>query len=392
VTERPIYMDAHATTPVDPRVLDAMLPMFREEFGNASSRNHAYGREAEAAVEDARADVAALIGASPKEIVWTSGATESDNLAIQGAARAGRASGDHLVTCVTEHPAVLDPLRQLEKEGWRVTRLAVDARGCLDPDDLRAALEPATVLVSIMIANNEVGTIHPVRELAALVHAHSSALFHTDAVQAVGLLPVDVEVDGIDLLSLSAHKIHGPKGVGALYVRRRRPTVRLAPLVFGGGQERGLRSGTLNVPGIVGLGAAARLAAGERDADAARLGTLRDRLRRRLTEGLDGVDLNGDAERRLPNNLNVSFAGVEAEELLQEVPEVAVSTGAACASAKPDPSHVIAALGLGVARAQSSIRFGLTRFNTEAEVERVAEAFVAAVRKLRRVHGVRSTP
>lgn len=388
MTDRPIYMDAHATTPVDPRVLEAMLPCFREEFGNASSRNHAYGWEAEAAVEHARAEVAGLIGASPKEIVWTSGATESDNLAIQGAARARKDAGDHLVTCVTEHPAVLDPMRQLEKEGWRITRLGVDADGHLDPDELRRALAPRTVLVSIMAANNEVGTLHPVRELAGIVHAHSNALFHTDAVQAVGRVPIDVEADGIDLLSLSAHKFYGPKGVGALYVRRRRPTVRLTPLIYGGGQERGLRSGTLNVPGIMGLGAAARLAGEEREADIARLGALRDRLLEKLRAGLDGVDVNGDLVHRLPNNLNVSFAGVEAEDLLQEVPGVAVSTGAACASAKPDPSHVIAALGIGVARAQSSIRFGLTRFNSREEVDRVAADFVAAVRKLRRLDGI----
>jgi cysteine desulfurase len=387
--DRPIYMDAHATTPVDPRVLDAMLPFLRGEFGNASSRNHAYGWEAEAAVEQAREEVAALIGASAREIVWTSGATESDNLALFGVLRARRDQGDHVVTCVTEHPAVLDPLRSLEREGWRVTRLPVDTRGHLDPDELRAALEPATVLVSSMAANNEVGTIHPVREFAAIVHGHSSALFHTDAVQAVGRIPVDVEADGIDLLSLSAHKLYGPKGVGALWVRRRRPTVRLAPMILGGGQERGARSGTLNVPGIAGLGAAARLAAEEREADAARLGTLRDSLLERLRAELDGVELNGDAEHRLANNLNVSFAGVEAEELLQEVPGVAVSTGAACSSAKPDPSHVIEALGLGAARAQSSIRFGLTRFNTREEVDTVATAFVEAVRKLRRLDGIR---
>ncbi|MBZ0269430.1 cysteine desulfurase [bacterium] len=388
MSDRPIYMDAHATTPVDPRVLDAMLPYFREEFGNASSRNHAYGWEAEAAVEHARGSVAAAIGASPKEIVWTSGATESDNLAIQGVARARKEQGDHIVTCVTEHPAVLDPLRQLEREGWRVTRLPVNTQGHLDPDELHAALEPATVLVSIMAANNEVGTLHPVREIAAVVHAHSAALFHTDAVQAVGRIPVDVEADGIDLLSLSAHKIYGPKGVGALYVRRRRPTVRLAPMIFGGGQERGMRSGTLNVPGIVGLGAAAELAYAQREEEMERLRELRDQLLAKLRDGLDGVDLNGDEERRLPNNLNVSFAGVEAEDLLQEVPGVAVSTGAACSSAKPDPSHVIEALGLGAARAQSSIRFGLTRFSTRREVDTVADAFVEAVRKLRRLDGI----
>jgi len=389
MSDRIIYMDAHATTPVDPRVLAEMLPTFTEEFGNASSRNHSYGWEAEAAVEHARERVAAAIGASPKEIVWTSGATESDNLAVLGAAHARAERGRHVVTCVTEHPAVLDPVRHLEREGWEVTRLGVDRGGRLDPDELREALRPDTTLVSLMAANNEVGTLHPVRELAHVVHAHSEALFHTDATQAVGRVPLDVEEDGIDLLSLSGHKMYGPKGVGALYVRRRRPTVRLAPRVFGGGQERGLRSGTLNVPGIVGLGAAAELACAEREEEMPRLRELRDRLLQTLRDELDGVDVNGDEEHRLPNNLNVSFAGVEAEDLLQEVPRVAVSTGAACSSAKPDPSHVIEALGVGAARAQSSIRFGLTRFNTREEVDTVAAAFVEAVRRLRRLDGIR---
>ncbi|GJM44862.1 MAG: cysteine desulfurase IscS [Gemmatimonadota bacterium] len=388
--DRPIYMDAHATTPLDPRVLAAMLPFFGEEFGNAASRNHEYGRRAEAAVDRARGQVAAAIGASPKEIVWTSGATESDNLAVLGVARAHRERGQHVVTCVTEHPAVLDPLLQLEREGWEVTRLRVSPDGHLDPEELRLALTAQTTLVSIMAANNEVGTLHPIRELARIVHEHSPALFHTDAVQALGWIPLDVQEDGIDLLSISGHKIYGPKGVGALFVRRRRPTVRLAPQQFGGGHERGLRSGTLNVPGIVGLGVAAELAAQGQADVAPRIGALRDSLLAMLERELDQVLLNGDATRRLPNNLNVSFVGVDAEDLLNEIPGVAVSTGAACSSASLDPSHVITALGLGEARAASSIRFGLTRLQTREEVDRVAAEVVAGVRALRNADGIRS--
>lgn len=380
---KPIYLDAHATTPVDPRVLEAMLPYFREAFGNAASRNHAYGWEAEEAVDRARTRMAAAIGAAAKEIVWTSGATEANNLAILGAAEARREAGDHVVTCVTEHPAVLDPCRELERRGFRVTRLPVGEDGRVSPDDLRAALEDRTVLVTIMTANNEVGTLQPVAELARVTHDHSPALFHTDATQAIGRVPVDVETDGIDLLSASAHKFYGPKGVGALYVRRRRPTVRLEPRVFGGGHERGLRSGTLNVPGIVGMGAAAEIAAAEREAEAARVGALRDRLWERLRTELADVVLNGALEHRLANNLNVSFPGVEAEDLLREMPEVACSTGAACSSASLEPSHVITAMGLSEVRAQSSLRFGLTRFTTAEEIERAGEIVVGAVQRLR---------
>jgi cysteine desulfurase len=381
--KRPVYLDAHATTPVDPRVLAAMLPCFTEDFGNAASRTHAFGWRAEEAVDRAREQAAALLGASPKEIVWTSGATESNNLALLGAMEAMRDRGDHLITCVTEHPSVLDPARELERRGFRVTRLPVDATGLLDLDALREALDERTLLVSVMTGNNEIGTIQPVAEAAKVVHEESPALFHTDAAQAAGKLPIDVERGGIDLLSLSAHKIHGPKGVGALYVRRRRPSVRLDPVLFGGGHERGLRSGTLNVPGIVGLGAALEIAAKEMRGDGERLRRLRDRLHRSIEAELDGVRLNGHPEHRLPNNLNLSFDGVEAEALLNEIPDLAVSTGAACSSASPEPSHVIQALGFPDSRAQSSIRFGLHRFTTQDDVDFAAAEMVRAVRKLR---------
>jgi cysteine desulfurase len=382
-TPRPVYLDAHATTPCDPRVVERMLPYFQEDFGNAASRNHSWGWAAEAAVDRARAQAAAVIDASPKEIIWTSGATESDNLAVIGAAEANRERGDHVVTCVTEHPAVLDAVKELERRGFRVTRLPVDETGLVDLDELRDALDDRTILVSIMTANNEIGTIQPVREISEIVRATSSALFHTDAVQAIGKIPIDVEAMGIDLLSMSGHKIHGPKGVGALYVRRRRPTVRLQPLIHGGGHERGLRSGTLNVPGIVGMGEALAIADREMDDNAERMERLRDDLWRRLQDALDGVHLNGHPEKRLPNNLNVSFEGVEADALLKEMPDVAVSTGAACASASLEPSHVISALGFPPERGQSSIRYGLSRFTTEKEIELAAEQAIAGVRKLR---------
>jgi cysteine desulfurase len=380
----PVYFDCHATTPVDPRVVDKMLPYFREEFGNAASRNHVFGWNAESAVDRAREQTAALIAASPKEIIWTSGATESDNLALVGVAHAYRDRGDHIVTCVTEHRAVLDAARHLERHGFRVTYLEVDETGLVDLDELRRVLGERTILVSIMIANNEVGTIQPTAEISEIVHAHSSALFHTDAAQAVGKIPVDVEAMGIDLLSISGHKIYGPKGIGALYVRRRRPTVRLAPRLHGGGHERGMRSGTLNVPGIVGMGEALEIAAHEMDRDASHTERLRDRLHAKLAEDLDEIWLNGHPQRRLPNNLNLSFRYVEAEDLLKEMPDVAVSTGAACSSASLDPSHVIAALGVGEDRAQSSIRFGLGRFHTEEEVDFAAGETIRAVRALRK--------
>jgi cysteine desulfurase len=377
-----IYLDNHATTPVDPRVLEAMLPWLGEKFGNASSRQHSFGWEAEQAVEKARGQVAALIGAAASEIVFTSGATESDNLAIKGVAEARAEPGGHLVTMATEHKAVLDPARRLESRGWRVTRLRPRGDGLLDLDELAAVIADDTALVSVMYANNETGVVQPMREIGALCRERGVAL-HSDAVQAVGKIPVDVERDGIGVLSLSAHKMYGPKGVGALYVRRRGRRVELAPQLDGGGQERGLRAGTLNVPGIVGLGAACELCRLEMEAESARLGALRDKLAAALETGLDGVQVNGSRARRLPHNLNMSFAGVDGEALLMSVPEVALSGGSACASASPEPSHVLRAMGVPDALARAAIRFSLGRFNTEEEIEYAAGRVIAAVRRLR---------
>ncbi len=382
----PIYMDAHATTPVDPRVLDAMLPYFTELFGNAASRDHVFGWEAAEACEAARERVAAVIGAESKEIVWTSGATEADNLALQGAAEFAPDGRDGLVISTIEHKAVLDTAQVLSGRGARVSFVHVDSEGIVDLDHLAKLVDDRTFLVSIMTANNEIGTLQPIKDIVRVVREHSPALVHTDAVQAIGRIPVDARVMDVDLLSMSAHKIYGPKGIGALFVRRRRPTVRLAPILHGGGHERGMRSGTLNVPGIVGMAEAFRIAARELDSDAARASLQRDRLHARLREELDGVELNGHATRRLPNNLNVSFSRVEAEELLRAMPDVAVSTGAACSSASLEPSHVIGALGLGQERAQTSVRFGLTRFNDDEEVEFVAGRVIDAVRSLRSPH------
>ena len=384
--EPPIYLDAHATTPCDPRVVEAMLPTLTRTFGNASSRAHAYGWQAEALVEAAREQVAGLVGAHPAEIVFTSGATESDNLAIKGIARALAAKGRHIVTCATEHRAVLDSCRALEAEGFRVTVLPVEADGRLCPAELDAALEEGTILVSVMLANNEIGVRHPVREIGRLCK-EKGIYFHCDAVQALAWEAVDVEALGIDLLSISAHKMHGPKGVGALYVRRRNPRVHLRPLLDGGGHERGLRSGTLNVTGIVGLGKAAEIVLEEREKDAARVGTLRDRLLAGLRAGLAGVELNGSARHRLPNNLNVSLAGADSAAMLGELRELALSSGAACASAVAEPSHVLAALGVGDERTRSALRFGLHRFTTEAEIERAIAAVVGAVGRLQAACG-----
>ena len=381
---RPIYMDYHATTPVDPRVLDAMLPFFKENFGNAASRNHPFGWHAEAAVEASREQLAKLFGARAKEIVFTAGATESNNLALKGVLEFYREKGNHIVTCATEHRSVIDTSRSLERKGLaRMTVLPVDRYGRVDPDAVDRAITADTVLVSIMVANNEVGTIHPIAEIGKITRRRG-VLFHTDATQAVGKVSVDVEQMGIDLLSLSAHKICGPKGVGALYVRSKDPRVRLAPLIEGGGQERGLRSGTLNVPGIVGFGRACEVA-GEVMADEAhRLTALRDRLEQMLTSELDRVTLNGHPRERLPGNLNLSFAFVEAESLLMALNrEVALSTGSACSSATLEPSYVLKALGQGDEIAHSSIRFGLGRFTTESEIDTVAERVIAEVRRLR---------
>jgi cysteine desulfurase len=379
----PIYMDNHATTPLDPRVLDAMLPYFTQDFGNAASRTHAFGWRAEAAVEDARDTIARLIGAeSGKEIVFTSGATESDNLAIKGVAEYYASKGKHIVTTVIEHKAVLDSCKRLEKEGYEVTYLPVGPSGIVDPNDVAKALTDKTILVSVMLANNEVGTIQPIEEIGKLTRP-KGVIFHVDAVQGIGKTPFDVRKMNVDLASLSAHKIYGPKGVGALYVRRSRPRVRLGAQMDGGGHERGNRSGTLNVPGIVGFAKACEILEREGVEESARLRRLRDRLYARITKELDQVIVNGDIERRLPGNLNISFAFVEGEGLMMAIKDVAVSSGSACTSASLEPSYVLRSMGLDEADAHSSIRFGLGRFNTEEEVDYVADLVVAKVKKLR---------
>ncbi len=380
--DRLVYMDNQATTRVDPRVVEAMLPYFTEAYGNAASRNHAFGWAAEKGVETARATLAAGIGASPRELVLTSGSTESNNMAILGVARMYREKGRHLVTCATEHKAVIDPMLALQAQGWEVTTLGVDADGCLDLDELRAALRDDTVLVSVMHGNNEVGTLHPVGEIGAICRERG-VLFHTDATQTVGKEAVDVEAQNIDLLSFSSHKMYGPKGVGALYVRRRAPRVRLEPVVFGGGHERGFRSGTLNVPGIVGFAKALELCLEDREGEQARVRAMRDRLQDRLMGELDYVHLNGHREQRLACNLNLSFEFVEGESMLMGLDGVAVSSGSACTSASLEPSHVLRAMGRVDDLAHSSIRFSLGRFNTPDEVEEVAERTLAAVRRLR---------
>jgi cysteine desulfurase len=379
MTPKPlIYLDHHATTPCDPRVLEAMLPTFREGFGNAASRQHAFGWEAEARVERAREQVAALIGADPVEIVFTSGATESDNLALKGVARASASRGRHIVTTAIEHKAVLDSAAWLEHEGFEVTFVPVTADGLVDVARVAGALRSDTVLVSVMMANNEIGTVQPVGEIGALCKERG-VVFHSDAVQALPYLECNVQALGIDLLSISAHKMYGPKGVGALYVRRRGPRVRLEPIIHGGGHERGIRSGTLNVPGIVGLGVACELVGRERDADAKRIGALRDRLREGLLERVDFAIVNGSMEHRLPNNLNLSFPGVNGDGLLAAIKGVAVSSGSACTSASLEPSYVLRALGESEDVAHTSIRFGLGRWTTAAEIETAIEATARAV-------------
>ena len=379
-----IYMDHHSTTPVDPRVLEAMLPYFTEEFGNAASRSHAFGWRAEEAVEKARESVAGLLHASPKEIVFTSGATESDNLAIFGATEFLAESGRHLITGATEHPAVLDCCRRLEKLGYEVTYLPVDAAGRVSPENLRRAIRPDTILISLMAANNEVGTLHPVEEIGKIAKERA-VLFHCDASQAVGKVPLNVEAMGIDLLSFTAHKLYGPKGVGALYVRRKNPRVRLAPMIHGGGHEREMRSGTLNVPGIVGFGKACEIAGKVLPEESLRLAGLRDRLHRGISTELEEVSLNGHLEFRLPHNLNLSFAYVEGESLMMAMDDVAVSSGSACTSATQQPSHVLKAMGVSDTLAHTSLRFGLGRFNTEEEVDTVVGRVVESVRKLREI-------
>jgi cysteine desulfurase len=378
----PIYFDNHATTPVDPRVLEAMMPYFTNKFGNAASRNHSFGWAGEEAVENARAQVAGLIGATPKEIIFTSGATESDNLMIKGVAEMYREKGNHIITQAIEHKAVLDTCKRLEKDGFEVTYLPVQRDGRVDPEDVRKAITPKTILITVMYANNEIGVINPIAEIGKIAKERG-IFFAVDGVQAVGKIPVDVQKDNIDLLAVSAHKIYGPKGVGALYVRRRNPRVQLAAIIDGGGHERGMRSGTLNVPGIVGLGAACEIAQKEMPEEAKRLSALRDKLRAGLESKLDEIFINGSIEHRLPNNLNMSFAYVEGESLLMGINDIAVSSGSACTSATLEPSYVLKALGVGEDLAHTSIRFGLGRFNTEEEVDYVTDKMVQVVTKLR---------
>ncbi|MHB1035088.1 MAG: cysteine desulfurase family protein [Pirellulales bacterium] len=388
---RPVYMDNHATTRVDPRVVEAMLPFFDRVYGNAGSSGHAFGREAKLAVDAARESIAAAIGARPGELVFTSGATESNNLAIRGIAERRRQEGGHFVTAATEHRSVLDPLDRLRRRGFEVTCLSVapagsDRAGCLAADQVAEAIRDDTLLVSVMLANNEIGAIHPVAEIGRACKARGVPL-HCDATQGVGKLPVDVEELGVDLLSFTAHKIYGPKGIGALYVRRRNPHARLEPLLVGGGQEKGLRSGTVNVPGIVGLAKAVELCLAEMPEESRRLAELRNRLWAELSANLPGVSLNGPSPAvpglRLPGNLNASFAGVDGETLQTHMKDLAVSSGAACTSSNPEPSHVLRALGLGDDLARSSLRFGLGRFNTAADVDFAVETVTAAVRQLR---------
>jgi cysteine desulfurase len=381
MVKTPIYMDYHATSPLDPRVLEAMLPYFREDFGNAASRSHIFGWRAEEAVEAARDSIGKLIGASGKEIIFTSGATESDNLAIKGAAEFYREKGMHLVTVQTEHKAVLDSFKRLERDGFKVTYLPVQKSGLLDLDELRKAITDQTILVSVMFANNEIGVIQPVKEIGAICRERS-VLFHCDAVQGVGKIPFDVEAMNVDLASLTAHKMCGPKGIGALYVRRK-PRVRLAPIIDGGGHERGMRSGTLNVPGIVGFGKAAEICLAEMETESARVLGLRERLRERIMSQLDLVGVNGSMEHHLPGSLNLSFTYVEGEGLMMAIKDVAVSSGSACTSASLEPSYVLRACGVDEENAHSSIRFGLGRFTTQEEVDYVADLVVDKVKRLR---------
>ncbi|HKT51680.1 MAG TPA: IscS subfamily cysteine desulfurase [Candidatus Angelobacter sp.] len=375
----PIYFDNHATTPVDPQVLEAMLPYLSGKFGNAASHSHSFGWEAASAVVTARKQIASLIGASPNEIVFTSGATESDNLAITGVAEACKTKGNHIITVATEHRAVLDTCKRLEQYGYRITWLSVNQDGLIDPDQLKAAFTPQTILVSVMAANNESGVVQPLEEIGNICRERG-VLFHSDAVQALGRMPLDVKKLNLDLASLTAHKCYGPKGCGALYVRS---GVKVAPVIHGGGHEGGMRSGTLNVPGIVGFGKACEIAQNVLPEESCRLAGLRNRLRDRLLAELDGVVVNGSMEHRLPGNLNISFLNVDGEALMTAVKDVAVSSGSACHSDKVDPSHVLKAMGLSDEAAGSTIRFGLGRFNAEAEVDYVAARFVDAVKKLR---------
>jgi cysteine desulfurase len=377
-----VYLDNNATTCVDPQVLEAMLPYFCEKYGNAASRSHSFGWEGEQAVENARQQLADVLGAESKEIIWTSGATESNNIAIKGVAAMYGDKGKHIITQVTEHKAVLDPCKYLEQHGFRVTFLPVDKEGHVDLQQLKDAMKDDTILVSIMHGNNEIGTLQPIGEIGRFCKERG-ILFHTDCCQTFGKVPINVEEMGIDLLSCSGHKIHGPKGVGALYVRRKRPRVRCEPVLHGGGHERGMRSGTLNVPGIVGLGRAAELCRLHMDTEPARIAKLRDKLKNGILTQLDEVFLNGDAVQRTPSNLNLSFAYVEGESMMMGMDDIAVSSGSACTSASLEPSYVLKALGVGDELAHSSIRFSLGRFNTEAEIDYTIDRVVTAVRRLR---------
>ena len=377
-----IYMDSHSTTPVDPRVLDAMLPYFTEKFGNAASRNHSFGFEAEEAVETARQQIAHLIHADPKEVIFTSGATESDNLALKGVAEMYHEKGDHIITTMTEHRAVIDSAKALEKRGHAVTYLPVGKDGLVNPDDVRNAITDRTILISIMLANNEIGTINPIAEIGKIAK-EKGILFHCDATQGVGKIPVDISSLGVDLMSFSSHKLYGPKGVGALYLRRKGPRTRVTPMLDGGGHERGFRSGTLPVPLIVGFGKACEICEQEMESETTRLSALRDRLHAGIMKALDDVYLNGHPTQRLPHNLNLSFAYVEGEAMLMGINDIALSSGSACTSATLEPSYVLRALGVGSDLAHSSIRFGLGRFNTEEEVDHVIGRVIEAVSRLR---------
>jgi cysteine desulfurase len=379
----PIYMDNHATTPVDPRVIEAMLPYFNMKFGNAASRSHVFGWTAEESVSYAREQIAKLIGAeSEKEIVFTSGATESDNLALKGIAEFLKDKGDHIITSVVEHKAVLDSCKRLEKEGYRVTYLPVGTDGRVNPDDVKKAITDKTILVSIMLANNEVGTVNPLAEIGQITRERG-VLFHSDAVQGVGKVPFDVQKMNVDLASITAHKMYGPKGIGALYIRRSKPRVRLVAQMDGGGHERGSRSGTLNVPGIVGFGKAADIMMKDGPAENARILAQREHLRKRLESSLEETTVNGSLEHRLPGNLNISFAFVEGEGLMMAIKDVAVSSGSACTSASLEPSYVLRAMGVGEELAHSSIRFGIGRFNTDEEIDYVADLVTDSVKRLR---------
>lgn len=382
-----IYLDYNATTPVDPRVLKVMLPYFTEIFGNAASNDHDFGLEAKHAVDNAREQIATAINALPDEIIFTSGATEADNIALFGVAEKYAKQGNHIITCVTEHKAILDSCQRLEKLGKHITYLPVDPQGRVDPDAVRQAITPETILISLMAANNEIGTLAPIAEIGALAEAHG-ILFHTDAAQAVGHIPLDVKAMNIHMLSISAHKLCGPKGIGALYRRRSNPRVQLEPVIYGGGHERGLRSGTLNVPGIVGFGAAAALAQAEMTEEEEKFRAWTRHIYQRLATEVDGVTLNGHATERLPHNLNVSIAGVESRALIVKLRDVAIATGSACTSAKVEPSHVIQALGFGNERAHSAVRISVGRFNTNEQIDTAVDKIVTAVRELQQLRAV----